>query len=151
MSRLLVLCGLSVAVVALVVSSNRARAGGEATGAGVINPIEIGTVAWGRDFDEALKQSGETGKPVLVLFQEVPGCQGCQDFGKTVLTQPLLVEAIEDEFVPVVVYNNQGGQDREILERYQEPAWNYQVIRYPRDARRHATTAYVPDDEAETL
>ena len=37
------------------------------------NPIEVGNVNWGRDFDAALQQSGETEKPVLVLFQEVPG------------------------------------------------------------------------------
>jgi len=37
------------------------------------NPIEVGTVEWGRDFEGALAASAGTGKPVLVLFQEVPG------------------------------------------------------------------------------
>ncbi len=37
------------------------------------NPVEVGNVHWGRDFDAALKMSAESGKPVLVLFQEVPG------------------------------------------------------------------------------
>ena len=37
------------------------------------NPVEVGNVDWGRDFDAALKMSAESGKPVLVLFQEVPG------------------------------------------------------------------------------
>jgi len=37
------------------------------------NPIEVGDVHWGRDFEAALKMSAESGKPVLVLFQEVPG------------------------------------------------------------------------------
>jgi len=37
------------------------------------NPVEVGHVNWGRDFDAALKMSAESGKPVLVLFQEVPG------------------------------------------------------------------------------
>ena len=92
--------------------------------------VEVGSVAWGRDLDAAYARSAETGKPVLVLFQEVPGCQGCQDFGKTVLTQPLLVEAIEDSFVPVLVYNNRGGEDRKLLKAFNEPAWNFQVIRY---------------------
>ena len=36
-------------------------------------PIEIGTVRWNRDFEETLKRSEEEDKPVLVLFQEVPG------------------------------------------------------------------------------
>jgi len=37
------------------------------------NPVEVGDVNWGRDFEAALKMSAESGKPVLVLFQEVPG------------------------------------------------------------------------------
>lgn len=46
------------------------------------------------------------------------------------MSHPLLVEAIESEFVPVLVINNQPGKDAEILKRYREPAWNYQVIRF---------------------
>ena len=37
------------------------------------NSVEVGNVHWGRNFDAALKMSAESGKPVLVLFQEVPG------------------------------------------------------------------------------
>ena len=37
---------------------------------------------------------------------------------------------MESEFIPVLVYNNRPGRDAEILERYGEPAWNYQVIRF---------------------
>jgi hypothetical protein len=36
-------------------------------------PVELGQVDWGRDLEAAKRQSAETGKPVLVLFQEVPG------------------------------------------------------------------------------
>jgi hypothetical protein len=42
-----------------------------------------------------------------------------------------LVKAIENEFIPMLVYNNrEGGMDQKLLEPYQEPAWNYQVIRF---------------------
>ena len=100
-------------------------------GEGMKNPIEAGDVRWGRDLDAALKNSAKTGKPVLVLFQEIPGCSGVQKFGREVLTNPTLVEAIEKEFFPVLVYNNRkGGRDEELLRRFQEPAWNYQVIRF---------------------
>ncbi len=93
-------------------------------------PVEVGDVRWGRDFDAALKMSAEAGKPVLVLFQEIPGCSGVQKFGREVLTHPLIVQAIEEEFIPMLIYNNRtGGMDRKILKRYREPAWNYQVIR----------------------
>jgi len=94
-------------------------------------PVEIGLVRWGRDLDAALKKSDKTGKPIFVLFQEVPGCAGCQKFGREVLSHPLLVEAIETEFLPVVVYNNRStGTDKQLLSRFREPAWNYQVIRF---------------------
>lgn len=36
-------------------------------------PVEIGMVKWGRDFETAKKTSAATGKPMLLLFQEVPG------------------------------------------------------------------------------
>ena len=38
-----------------------------------VPPIELGKVPWLRDYDEALAQSRKTGKPILLLFQEVPG------------------------------------------------------------------------------
>jgi hypothetical protein len=95
------------------------------------NPIEAGNVRWGRDLDAALENSAKTGKSALVLFQEIPGCSGVQKFGREVLTNPLLVEAIENEFLPVLVYNNRkGGMDEKHLKRFQEPPWNYQVIRF---------------------
>jgi len=45
------------------------------------------------------------------------------------LSHPLLVEAIENEFHPVVVHNNKKGRDAEILKRFKEPAWNNPVVR----------------------
>ncbi len=46
------------------------------------------------------------------------------------MSHPQIVEAIESEFVPVVVYNNQKGKDEETLKEFGEPAWNFQVIRF---------------------
>ena len=100
-------------------------------GEAIENPIEVGDVQWGRDLEAALRNSANSGKPVLVLFQEVPGCSGVRKFGREVLTNPSLVEAIENEFYPVLVYNNRkGGMDEKLLRRFNEPAWNYQVIRF---------------------
>jgi peptide methionine sulfoxide reductase MsrA len=94
-------------------------------------PVEVGDVQWQRDYDAALNKSKESGKPVFLFFQEVPGCIGCQNFGQDVLTHPLLVEAIEDEFVPLLIYNNRfDGEDNRIRELYGEPSWNFQVVRF---------------------
>jgi len=92
--------------------------------------VEVGIVAWERDFEGALEKSKRSGRPVLVLFQEVPGCSGCGKFGREVLTHPVIVASAESDFIPVLVYNNRPGRDAEILERYGEPAWNYQVVRF---------------------
>ena len=94
------------------------------------SPVEIGKVNWGRDLEEGMARSEKEDKPIFLLFQEVPGCAGCKEFGREVLSHPQLVEAIENEFVPVVVFNNQPGKDAEILKRFREPSWNYQVVRF---------------------
>lgn len=91
---------------------------------------ELGTVAWQRDFARALAAAKQRQQPVFLLFQEIPGCATCTGFGKHVLSHPLLVEAIEDCFVPVVVRNNVDGEERRIRERYDEPAWNNPVVRF---------------------
>ena len=86
------------------------------------NPVEIGLVQWERDFEAAKKTAADTGKPLFVLFQEVPGCAGCRKFGQEVLSDKRMVAAIEEGFVPMVVYNNQPGKDKELLKVYKEPA-----------------------------
>lgn len=37
------------------------------------NPAELGRVEWSRDLDASIKRAAATGKPVLLLFQEIPG------------------------------------------------------------------------------
>ena len=93
-------------------------------------PIETGTVQWQRSLEEALGDSAQSGKPVFALFQEVPGCAGCKQFGADVLSNPVIVDAIENEFVPLLIHNNTAGPDAEVLAAYGEPAWNYQVVRF---------------------
>lgn len=93
-------------------------------------PIEAGKVRWGRDLRNALASSDSSGKPVLVLFQEIPGCAGCRQFGQDVLSNSVLVEAIETEFTPLLIHNNKSGKDADVLRLYGEPAWNYQVVRF---------------------
>ncbi len=42
----------------------------------------------------------------------------------------MLVEALETEFVPVLIQNNRAGRDAELLAKYDEPAWNNPVVRF---------------------
>jgi hypothetical protein len=101
---------------------------------------ELGLVRWGRDLDAALAGSRSTGRPVLVLFDEVPGCATCRGFGAEVLSHPLIADAIESEFVPLFVANCRPGRDAEWLARFGEPAWNNPVVRFL-DARGHDVIA----------
>ena len=93
------------------------------------NPRELGKVNWGRNLNQALVQSKSTGKPVALLFQEIPGCATCVNFGRDVLSHPLLVDALEHEFVPLAIHNNKPGEDAAVLKRFNEPAWNNPVLR----------------------
>ena len=42
----------------------------------------------------------------------------------------MLVEAIETEFIPVLVFNNRPGDDALLLKKFNEPSWNNPVVRY---------------------
>lgn len=84
--------------------------------------VELGAVRWTRDLD------APTERPRLVLFTEVPGCSTVIGFGEGPLSNPLLVEAIETGFTPVLVYNN-TPDDAATCARFDEPRWNNPVIR----------------------
>lgn len=93
-------------------------------------PPELGRVRFARDLDAALATAKRDAQPVFLLFQEIPGCQTCRDFGGGPLSHPRLVEAIETLFVPVAIHNNAGGADAAALRRFGEPAWNNPVVRF---------------------
>ncbi len=94
------------------------------------NPVAVGNVHWGRDYEAALNSAKSSGKPIFLLFQEVPGCAGCQQFGRDVLSDPAVVASIEKNFTPLLIPNNTSGKDAEVLAKFGEPAWNYQVVRF---------------------
>ena len=41
-----------------------------------------------------------------------------------------MVEAIEELFVPALVYNNREGKNAKLLKQFNEPSWNNPVVRY---------------------
>ncbi len=90
---------------------------------------ELGLVRWTRSYADAIKRAQEEDKPVFILFQEVPGCSTCKNYGNNLLTHPHIVEAIETYFVPLAIHNNKGGEDAEILRKFGEPSWNNPVAR----------------------
>ena len=63
---------------------------------------ELGGVTWLRDYDQAVALATERNKPIFLLFQEVPGCSTCVGFGQEALSHPLMVELVEENFIPLV-------------------------------------------------
>lgn len=92
--------------------------------------IELGKVSWFRSYEHALALSKEKSKPILLFFQEIPGCSTCVNYGREVLSHPVMVEIIENEFIPLAIYNNKLGPDEEVLWLYNEPAWNNPVAHF---------------------
>ncbi|MEN8812196.1 MAG: thioredoxin family protein [Candidatus Arcticimaribacter sp.] len=90
---------------------------------------ELGKVSWYRDFDQALALSRKQNKPIFVLFQEVPGCLTCRNYGKGVLSNAVIVKTIEEHFIPLAIFNNKRGKDNAVLKQYGEPSWNNPVVR----------------------
>jgi hypothetical protein len=112
---------VAVAAASLAAPATPAPSGGA--------PPELGAIGWSRSFEEASRRAKDSGLPLLVLFDEVPGCSTVLGFGGGPLSDPLIAEAVETLFVPVAVYNNSGGADREVLQAFGEPAWNNPVVR----------------------
>lgn len=94
------------------------------------SPRELGKIKWMRDFPKAQQLAKKENKPLMVLFDEVPGCATCVNFGQGPLQHPVVVAAAQSEFIPVVVYNNRQGKDAKILRKFGEPSWNNPVIRF---------------------
>lgn len=88
---------------------------------------ELGDVRWLRDHGKALERAATTNRPILLLFQEVPGCSTCVNYGRDALSHPLMVELIEQHFVPLAIFNNHPGEDARILAKFGEASWNNPV------------------------
>ena len=95
------------------------------------NPIELGNVHFYRDIEEAYRISENTGKPIFMLFQEIPGCLTCTSFGRNVLQNENILQCIETQFVPLAINNRcTPKHDKQVCQQFQEPALNNPVLRF---------------------
>ncbi len=128
-------CALAIgaALMCAAFMNTHASAGPAATSAPALatvkQPRELGAVPWMRDFESARQASRSSGRPMLVLFDEVPGCHTCVSYGEQALSHPLIVDAAATLFTPAAVFNNIEGPDREVLRSFDEPEWNNPVVR----------------------
>lgn len=108
------------------------------------NPEELGHIRWRTDFAAAQAEAKRTHKPMLVLFDEVPGCATVCGFGRNVLTDATVVEAAETLFVPTLIYNNKP-QHAALLKSFNEPTWNNPVVRIMRPDRTELVPRHAGD------
>jgi|TARA_R110002110_G_scaffold199393_17_gene410151 hypothetical protein len=90
---------------------------------------ELGKVNWYRDYNTALELSKKEDKPILILFQEIPDCETCRNYRHNVLSQQLMTEAIDNEFIPLAIFNNKKGKNLDLLKKHKEPTWNNPTVR----------------------
>jgi len=62
----------------------------------------LGRIAWYGDMAQAEEVAEKTGRPLLIVSTELPGCGACVGHGQNQLSHPLVVDAAL-AFVPVVV------------------------------------------------
>src|SRR3954466_9012901 len=122
--RFVLVLSLVLLIVGGVVWSDRSRESASTS------PRELGPIRWNRNLDDATRVAQRDNKPLLVLFQEVPGCATCTAYGDAVLSHPLVHEAAETLFVPVALYNNTSDDDdHRWLTHFDERAFNNPVVR----------------------
>ncbi|KAI2504506.1 peptide-methionine (S)-S-oxide reductase [Fragilaria crotonensis] len=81
-------------------------------------------------FHQALEESRDTDKPVILLFQAMHGAPDAIAMGKSVLSHPLLIEAAESLFIRVIVdIAGTTPDDAQLLARYHENCHHGTVIR----------------------
>ena len=71
-------------------------------------------------------------KPVLLLFQEIPGWCTCTEFGSGPLSDNTVLALIRDQFITVIIQNNtpSGSPDEQVLRYFNEASWNNPVLRF---------------------
>ena len=132
-------------VLSIVANTNKSNAQSNS------QPKELGKVTWLRDYNKAIALAKKEQKDVFILFQEVPGCSTCRNYGQNVLSNPLMVEAIENSFIPLAIYNNKGGKDKVILDKFNEPSWNNPVVRIINTKGENVVKRVSGDYSAKTL
>jgi hypothetical protein len=98
---------------------------------------EAGVVRWATSLTQARAEAEASGKPIFVQFTEIPGGQQtAQDYGRDVLSHPVLADLIEEAFVPCLVNSRGGGENDAALEFFGEATTGGPAVRFVDAERR---------------
>jgi thioredoxin-related protein len=77
-------------------------------------------INWAKDYQSALVQSKASNKPVLMLVDR-PNCPYCELLKEDIATSTSITNFINDNFIPLVVRQNDGSYPSDIFEVYGTP------------------------------
>ena len=139
--------------VVLLVSACGAAAEGGPASKPAPRPVEWGKIDWLRDWDVAAEVARKHNKPVMALFDEVPGCGTCKKFGAGPLSHPVVVDAA-GEFACLLV-NNHGRymtpEDQAGLKRFNERPYSNPLVRFLDASGKDVVARMAGDWTTETL
>jgi len=110
-------------------------------------PVPESRIAWGHDWDAAVAEAGETGRPILVLAT-ADWCPPCRDLKRGPLQRDAVVAAIAAGFIPVkadVTDDNAPGYG--LAQRFDVKYLPTMLIVDAAGQRLLQTSGYVGDDD----
>ncbi len=89
---------------------------------------ELGNVNWFRNIKEARALATQHSKPILILIGDTNTCSNCKRFGKEVLSNKGIVDAIEYNFIPVAFLNASEIKNTDLLQVVKESDTSNPVV-----------------------
>lgn len=89
----------------------------------------LGSIRWETDFRVSKQRSFLEHKPLLILFTGFQDEEQAAEYGRTVLHNPLIKEAIEENFIPLAINNQDQTDSHNVMNFFHEPHHNLPVIR----------------------
>ena len=100
---------------------------------------------WTTNFDQAMKESKETKKPIYLLFTGEAWCSFCKKLNNEVLTSPEFAQAVGDKLIFVKIDVNPQGMplDAKNRQQHQQLIGQYNINSFP--------TAFLVDSTGRTI
>lgn len=80
----------------------------------IVSVVFSSEINWAKDYTNALSEAKNTNKPILLLIDS-PNCPYCQLLKEDVLSSDLVSSFINENFVPIIVRQNDGTYPSDIF------------------------------------
>eukprot|EP00043_Microstomoeca_roanoka_P008107 m.78242 g.78242 ORF g.78242 m.78242 type:complete len:152 (-) comp14103_c0_seq1:373-828(-) len=98
-----------------------------------VSSHELGSVNWQTDFNQAVQHAMQMHRPIVLFLKHDSGSVEAKDFGQRILSNDTICNAINSDFVPVVVEDEQ--QLEQFMRKYHDASKkaNVMMFLHPRD------------------